>query len=135
MTPRRDGGQATVEVALVLPILVAFAAAVVWVAVVASHQVAVIEGARAAARAASAGDDDRGALGAARRAAPGLDQDHLQLNISRTDARISVVLTYREQAPLSLLDRFVPEIALRGQEILQRESDKGVPSPANGPDG
>src|SRR2546423_13728192 len=72
-----ERGQATVEVALTLPLLVVLAAVLIDVAVVASQQVAVVEAARAAARAAAvAPDTDPTAAAAA--AAPGLENDRIE---------------------------------------------------------
>ncbi len=68
MPPRREEGQATVELALLLPVLVLAAVAVLQVGLVVRDYVSVVHAAREAARAASV---DADATAAAHRVLPG----------------------------------------------------------------
>ncbi|MCK7624169.1 pilus assembly protein [Streptomyces sp. RS10V-4] len=66
----RDAGFVTAEAAVVLPVLVAVAAALIWGLVAACARIACVDAARAGARAAARQEPPAGVLAAARRAAP-----------------------------------------------------------------
>ena len=70
---RSDHGQATVELALVLPVLVLFLLALVQTALVARDEVLVQDAARAAVREASVGAGTRRVRDAARRSLGGVE--------------------------------------------------------------
>ena len=78
---RRDSGQATVELALVLPLVALLLVALVQAAVVARDQLLVTHAAREAVRAAAVDPDPAAATRAARRAGP-LDADRLAVDLS-----------------------------------------------------
>lgn len=67
---RRDTGSVTAETAVALPALVIVLAAALWVLAAAGAKIECIDAARAAARAASRGEDPQAVRSAARRAAP-----------------------------------------------------------------
>ncbi|MFH8794264.1 TadE family type IV pilus minor pilin [Streptomyces sp. NPDC017941] len=67
---RRDGGYVTAETAVVLPTLVLFTMALVWVLLAASAQIQCVDAARAGARAMARQDPQGTAVAVARRAAP-----------------------------------------------------------------
>ncbi|WP_438486794.1 TadE family type IV pilus minor pilin [Streptomyces sp. S186] len=66
----RDGGFVTAEAAVVLPVLVAVAAALIWGLLAACARIACVDAARAGARAAARQEPPAQALAAARGAAP-----------------------------------------------------------------
>ncbi|WP_425832219.1 TadE family type IV pilus minor pilin [Streptomyces fractus] len=68
--PRRDRGFVTAEAAVVLPVLVAFTMALVWVVLAASAQIRCVDAARAGARAVARQEPRGAAVAAAREAAP-----------------------------------------------------------------
>ncbi|MFI5662727.1 TadE family type IV pilus minor pilin [Streptomyces sp. NPDC051684] len=69
--PRRgDRGFVTAEAAVVLPVLVMFTMALVWVVLAASAQIRCVDAARAGARAVARQEPRGAALAAAREAAP-----------------------------------------------------------------
>ncbi|MGW2340651.1 TadE family type IV pilus minor pilin [Streptomyces sp. NPDC001661] len=69
--PRRgDRGFVTAEAAVVLPVLVTFTMALVWVVLAASAQIRCVDAARAGARAVARQEPRSAALAAAREAAP-----------------------------------------------------------------
>ncbi len=65
-----DRGAVTAEAAVVIPVLVAFALALLWALVAASDQIRCVDAARAGARAAARSEPEAAVLGAARDAAP-----------------------------------------------------------------
>ncbi|ATL29375.1 TadE family type IV pilus minor pilin [Streptomyces formicae] len=66
-----DRGFVTAEAAVVLPTLVLFTMALVWVLLAASAQIQCVDAARAGARAVARQDPESAAVAAARQAAPG----------------------------------------------------------------
>ncbi|MFJ2771214.1 TadE family type IV pilus minor pilin [Streptomyces sp. NPDC087300] len=65
-----DGGFVTAEAAVVLPTMVLFTMALVWVLLAASAQIQCVDAARAGARAVARQDPEDAAVTAARQAAP-----------------------------------------------------------------
>ena len=84
---RGEAGTAAVEFALVLPLLLVIALALVQVGLVIRDRLLVEEAARAGARAAAIEDDPDAIAGAARSAAPDLDASALSVDIVRQGAR------------------------------------------------
>ncbi|MFF7359906.1 TadE family type IV pilus minor pilin [Streptomyces sp. NPDC008125] len=68
--PGGDTGSVTAEAAMVLPVLVALAAVLVWALVAAADQIRCVDAARAAARAAARSEPESVVRAAARTAAP-----------------------------------------------------------------
>ena len=126
---RSSSGQATVEVALVMPLLVALGVALVWLALIAAHQVAVVDATRAAVRVASAGGDDSAVRAAAVDAAPGLDPAFLEVSMTRTAGRVDVRVRYRQPPPMHVIAAFVPAVTLTDEQILSDESDEHAQTP------
>ena len=120
----RQRGQATVEVALVMPVLVALGVALVWLALIAAHQVAVVDATRAAVRVASAGGDEAAVRAAAVDAAPGLDPALLDVSMTRTAGRVDVRLRYHQPPPVHVIAALVPSVTLVDEQILSDESDE-----------
>ncbi|MET9157591.1 TadE family type IV pilus minor pilin [Streptomyces parvulus] len=67
---RSDGGFVTAETAVVLPVLVVFAMALVWGLLVVAAQIQCVDAARTGARAAAREDPDEAVVAVAREAAP-----------------------------------------------------------------
>jgi Flp pilus assembly protein TadG len=84
---RGEAGTAAVEFALVLPLLLVIALALVQVGLVIRDRLLVEEAARAGARAAAIEDDPDAIAGAARSAAPDLDASALSVDVVRQGAR------------------------------------------------
>jgi Flp pilus assembly protein TadG len=101
--PMADGseqGSAAVEFALVLPLLLVMALALVQVGLVVRDRLLVEDAARAAGRAASIGPDPVAIAGAAQRAAPALDPRSLQVSVRRGAGRgdpVTVTVTYTDR--------------------------------------
>lgn len=94
---RGDGGQASAELALLLPVVALLLLAVLQVAVLARDAVLVTHAAREAARAAAV-DPAPGAPRDAARAAGGLDPERMSISTSGRDGpgnRVQVEVRYR----------------------------------------
>ena len=118
---RRDGsGQATVEVAFLLPLVTLLLLGVVQVAMVAARQVAVTHAAREAARVAAAGGTDQAARQVAESAA-GLTADRLDLQVVRTDAVVRATVRYREPTDVPLVGPLLPPVVEAASVSFQAE--------------
>jgi Flp pilus assembly protein TadG len=127
-TRRGDRGQATVELALVLPLVALLVLLVLQAGLVIRDQLLVAHAAREAARAASVAEGDRGA--AARRGAEragGLDPAHLVVRTASGDGGEAVVVqvTYESVTAVPLVGLLLPDIALKGQAVMRVEAPAG----------
>ncbi|HKY14318.1 MAG TPA: TadE/TadG family type IV pilus assembly protein [Microthrixaceae bacterium] len=111
---RRDGGQATVELALVLPLLVLVVLCVVQLAMVVRDRVALSHAARVAARAAVVDP----APAAVRRAiAESTSLDPLRLRVivhggSHIGDTVRVVVQFRSPTDVALAGRLVGDVTM-----------------------
>ena len=114
-----DAGQATVELALILPVVVLLLMAVFQIAVVARDQVLTVHAARAAVREAAV-DAGRGRVDAAAR-------DVLDGAVVDVKARgeigepVVVVVHYRSRTNLPLIGALVPDPPLMARAVMRRE--------------
>ena len=116
---RSERGQATVEFALVVPLMVACLLAVIQVGVVVRDQVAVLHAAREAARAASVERDPAAATQAARRVLA-----HAEVRVGHRPAvggPIVVEVTYRSRTDLPLVGAWMPDPELHGRAVMRVE--------------
>jgi hypothetical protein len=124
-TARRiaDGGQATVELAMVLPLIVLLMLALVQVVVLARDQLLVTHAAREAARAAAVDPDP----GAPRRAAVGagpLDPGRLHVEAGPRGAvgtSVNVEVRYREPTSLPIVGRALGDVTLHSEATMRVE--------------
>jgi hypothetical protein len=136
----REDGQATVEAALTLPIVLIALLLIVQVGIVVRDALALAQAAREGARAAavSAADDD--AHAAIERAAGPLDADRIEVELSpaagqrqRGDA-VTVHLAYLEQLSIPIVSRIVSlDLPLRASATTQLERSDTTPSPSPAP--
>lgn len=120
-----EQGQATVEVALLLPLVALLALAVAQVAVVGHRQVLVVHAAREGARAAAVADVDR--LAAARwgaERAGGLAQARLQVDARVVGDRVDVAVRFREPTDVPLVGRLLPDVELRANTVMRIEGGR-----------
>ena len=115
----RERGQATVEFALVLPVLVLALLAVLQVALVVRDHVAVVHAAREAARAASVDPDPGRAVRVAHATLPGADV-HVGAR-PRVGEPIAVVVTYESHTDLPLVGPLFPDPTLRSRVVMRVE--------------
>ena len=120
---RGDGGQAAVELALVLPLVALLALLLVQVGLVVRDQVLVVHAAREAAREAAV-DDDAGAVERAVAATSGLDEDRLDVTLSGRDgpgSRVRATVRYRARTDVPLIGRLVGDVDLSGSAAMRVE--------------
>ena len=133
MTGERDEGQAAVELALVLPLLVVLLLAVVQVALVARDQVLVVHAARAGARQAAV-DPDPVAVRRAVIEATGLKESALAVDTTRVGPGTVTVTTrvrYTARTDVALLGPLLPDLRLEASAAMRSEmSGSGPMHPA-----
>ncbi len=96
---RGQGGAATAELALGIPLLVALTAGLVWMLAVGAAQVRVIDASREAARAVARGDDSTAARAVALRIAP----EGASVRVSLEAGQVVVTTSARISGPGGLL--------------------------------
>ncbi len=120
---QHDDGQATVELALSLPILAMFILAIVQVGVVVRDQLAVIHAAREGARAAAI-DNTASPMSAARRGVErtsGLDATRRRVATTVSDGLVTVVVTYRSPTDVPVIGTFLPDRTLTATVVMALE--------------
>ena len=117
---RDDHGQATVELAVLLPLVVALLVVVLQVALVARDIVLVAHAAREAARAAAVEPDLREARAAALRSG-GLDATRLGVSIHPTSSTVQVDVTYRIPTRLPLVGALIGDPVTHATVTMRRE--------------
>ncbi len=113
----RGEGQASVELALALPIVFLVLLAVVHVGLVAREQVLVTHAAHEAARAAAVGADPQ----AAARSSAGLKRSAMTVEVSREGDWVRVEVTYRSNPGVALIGRFVRARTLKASAVMRVE--------------
>lgn len=113
-------GQATVEVALLLPVLVLLALAIGQVAVVAHSRVLVTHAAREGARLAAVGESDD----AVRRAVverSSLPADRLEISVVRRATAVEVTVRFRDPTDVALIGPLIGDVDLVALAVMRRE--------------
>jgi Flp pilus assembly protein TadG len=119
VTRTRERGQATVEFALLLPVVVMAALAVVQTALIVRDHVATVHAAREAARAASVDPDPASAARAARRVLSGV---HVQVGPRPAiGEQITVEVSYVSVTDLPLVGALFPDPRLRAKVVMRVE--------------
>jgi Flp pilus assembly protein TadG len=116
---RRDRGQAIVEFAIALPLVVVLVLGVVQVAVVVRDQLAIELAAREGARAAAVSASPASAASAAADAATGLDPIETLTAVGATTVTVTVRHTTRTRVPL--LGLAIGDVALDASVTMRRE--------------
>jgi Flp pilus assembly protein TadG len=116
---RSDAGQATVEFALVLPVVVLMLMAAFQVALLARDQVLTVQAARASVREAAVASGDARVQGAAKDV---LADAHADI-VSSGDigAPIVVRVRYRSRTTLPLVGPLFPDPELTAKAVMRRE--------------
>ena len=117
----RARGQATVELALVLPFVLTLAVAVAQAGVVARDAVRLVHATRVAARAAAVGVD-AGTITHAAAESSGLDPARLTMSISSSSNTVTVTARYRAPTQLPLIGRLTPDPELHESLTMRREA-------------
>jgi Flp pilus assembly protein TadG len=120
---RREGGQAAVELALVLPLVVMLFLCLAQVALVVRDDVLVVHGAREAARRAAVDPSPAGPRSAAL-AGSGLSADRLDVEMRRdtTGGTVEATLRYRSPTDLPLIGLLLPDVPLAAKATMREES-------------
>jgi len=120
---RSERGQATAELALVLPVFVIAVLLVVQAGILVRGQILVTHAAREGARAAALDDDTSAVEQAVRRATP-LDPGRLAIRIrgrGKPGSRVTVEVTYTPPSPVPLLRSIVGRVTLRAEATMRVE--------------
>jgi len=120
---RADRGQATVELALGLPVVLLAVLVILQVGLVVRDQIRTVHAAREAAR-ASAVDGRYGVARAAALAGSGLDPSRLSVLTSGRDgvgSRVRVQVIYRAETNVPLAGALVPDPVLRAEATMRVE--------------
>lgn len=118
-----DDGQATVELAIVLPFIVLLAAALIQCGLIVGDQLAVWNAARSAARAAAISPDPQHSAEQAANDAVALRP--LQVILTTIDDVISARVTYVARTDLPIIGLLFPDITLEASVAMLRE----IPTP------
>lgn len=118
----RDEGQATAELALVLPLVGLLALVVVQVAVTARAQVLVAHAAREGARGAAVSTDVAAAARASATRAGGLDPARLVVSARRSGDLVVVEVDYDDPTDVALVGPLLPDLRLRGTATMRAET-------------
>ena len=119
-----DDGQASVELALLLPVLALLLLVILQIGLLGRALVLVSHAAREAARAAAV-DADPGAAEAAARAAGGLDADRLTVRVrgrGEPGTRVRVTVTYRAGTEVPLVGGLLGDRTLRSSTTMRVEA-------------
>jgi hypothetical protein len=120
---RGEAGQATAELALLLPLVAVRVLVVAQVALLARAQVLVTHAAREAARMAAVDPDPSAAEHAARAGAP-LDEQRLEVAVGvrgTTGDRVTVTVRYRAPTDVALVGDLIPEVDLTAVATMRIE--------------
>jgi Flp pilus assembly protein TadG len=121
--PSDDTGQASVELALLLPVVLLLVLVVLQVSLVGRDVVRVTHAAREAARAAATDDDPRAALSAAL-ASSDLDPDRVEVEVVGREgagSRVTVTVRYRAPTAVPLVGELVGDRTLRSTATMRVE--------------
>ncbi|MGH9289631.1 MAG: TadE family protein [Acidimicrobiales bacterium] len=121
--PRNDGGQAAVELALVLPLVAGLLLAIMQAGVLARDQILVTHATREAVRAAAVDDDPAAARRAAEQAGP-LAVDRLDAEVverGQVGGRVRVVVRYRAPTRVPLVGAFIGDVLLDAAATMRVE--------------
>lgn len=113
---RRQGGMVTAETAMVLPLLIAVTALLVWVVALGVAQVRLVDAAREGARMAARGDPDDMVRVGTQKMAPGGSE--VVVRPDRTSVTVQVRLHARPELPVF---RRFPGIDLEATAVSARE--------------
>ena len=114
-----ENGQATVELAIILPFIVFIAAGLIQCGLIVADQLAVWNAARSAARAAAISPNPQ--FDAQRAANDAVGLRPLQVSITTIDDVVSAHVVYIDKTDLPLIGILFPEISLEATVAMLRE--------------
>jgi Flp pilus assembly protein TadG len=116
---RRDDGQASVEVALLLPLVVVLLLGLLQVALVGRDQLALELAAREAARAAAVSADPAGAARAAAGRVTRLGS--LRVEVATGGDVVTVTVSRRHPTDVAIVGRLIDDVVLRARATMALE--------------
>lgn len=119
---RRDSGQATVELALCLPVVTIIVLVMTQLCVIGIHTVALVNTTRDVTRAAAIGVDP---VTAARRAARRLAADSVQVDVRVDDGWVTVRLTESVPTDLPIVGAWFGDIVVHEELTMMLEPASG----------
>lgn len=119
--PGRSRGQATVELALGLPIVVVAVLLVLQLALVGRDAVLVTHAAREGARAAAVDPRAAAARSGVTASSTALDPERTDVELRRRSGRVTVTVRYQAATGLPLVGALVPDPVLRASATMQQE--------------
>ena len=132
-----DRGQATVEAAMTLPIVLIALLLIVQVGVVVRDAMALVEASREGARAAAVTGDDVSAIDAVKRSAGSLDASRIDIEIEppsgeRTrGAPVTVHLSYADRLTIPIVSKLVSvDVPLRAAATMRIEQSFATLTPS-----
>lgn len=120
---REERGQATVELALLLPVVLAMALGVVQVGLVVHAQIRTTHAAREAARVVAVTHDIGAAVDAAAQAG-GLDPARLEVRVEgavTTGGTVTITVRYRAPTEVPLVGAAVDDVVLEAEATMRVE--------------
>ena len=117
-----DDGQATVELALALPLVMVVLLGAVQVALVARDQIATVHAAREGARAAAVAAAPEPAGTDAVRQASGLDPNRLVVAVAERAWRVEIEVRYASPTEVPLIGGLLGDITVRAGAVMRVES-------------
>ncbi len=136
MTPKENGqsGQATIEAALTLPVVLVALLLIVQVGLVVRDSLALTQAAREGARAAAITADEAAAIAAVKRAAGPLVADGIEIEFVAANDRgdaTTVRLSYVEKLRLPIISRIASfNLPLRATATMRSERSRTTPTPS-----
>ena len=125
-----EGGQAAVELVLVLPVVLLALLMVVQLGVLVRSQVLVVHAAREGARAAAIDGGAEAAAAGAARQTPGLEARRLAVSVRQLgDAlpRVGVRVTYRAPTDVALIGPLLGDVTLSEEVVMLVEEPTAAP--------
>jgi hypothetical protein len=116
---RSERGQATVELALVLPLVFALLVLLFQIALVARDEILVVHVARDAAREATVTGDPARVTAAAVRNLPGATVR--VVHRGPVGERVEIAVSYVSHTNLSVIGALLPDITLHGESVMRVE--------------
>ena len=139
-SPADDRGQATIEAALTLPVVLIGLLLIVEVGLVVRDALALVQAAREGVRAAAVFGTDDAAAVAVRRSAGPLDADRIEIDVApptserERGSEITVTLRYEERLRIPVVSRIASlELPLRSAATMRSERSTPTASPSPPP--
>lgn len=121
--PRNQGGQATVEFALILPLVVMLLLAIIQVGFVARDYVRVAHASREAARAASVDPDGGRAQDVVRHLLGDADVEIARRGAGRVGDPITATVQYRAKTEVPIVGVLFPDVEISDSTTMRAEQE------------